>query len=437
MGIRKSLHPVKSADGKKLEIFAAIFDMTNKEKEQFCKVLKNVKLPYICASNISLAYFLGVYGLRTKPEGSIAEGYFAEECVTFYSRFLGVESTNFGAKIANPEYHIGTRRNKDGKVIQLNDLEWKMRHTYILFNCGNQEIETLIEMEEKCVTLNLHYGGIFKKTTYHGGQSFIGNRLDTSEFSYSVLMEYVKDYMKLTEIGGVYTKAADGWKLLTCDKELLDLVNETKPDHELHLYVDTVIDKEVEPSVQMQPWVIIRPRKNHIFTMTVQYSFTGSTKKQVKLAETPELEEGTVNPKGTSRRKLNLQGDKINGKSTGKNDITVKLPKQPSQCMNKYELLKMKCVQENRAKFDELGLGKYETNPTPPTVQNVKGKEKDNEVSDEYVLENERKSDSDDSPKATTSLSIHVPLSALLTVTINCYETEHPLKLSSVDGFIR
>ncbi|KAL8135257.1 hypothetical protein AgCh_010064 [Apium graveolens] len=116
-------------------------------------------------------------------------------------------------------------------------------------------------------------------------------------------------------------------------------------------------------------------------------------------AETPELEEGTVSPKGTARRKLNLQGDKINGKSTGKNDISVKLPEQPSQGMNKYELLKMKRVQENRAKFDELGLGKYGTNPTQPTVQNVKGKEKDNEVSDEYVLENERESDNDDSPK--------------------------------------
>ncbi|KAL8115937.1 hypothetical protein AgCh_022435 [Apium graveolens] len=195
-------------------------------------------------------------------------------------------------------------------------------------------------------------------------------------------MEYVKDYMKLTKIGGVYTKDVDGWKLLTRDKELMDLVNETKPDHELHLYVDTVIDKKVEPSVQMQPWVIIRPRKNLI-----------------QVAETPELEEGTVSPKGTARRKLNLQGDKISGKSTGKNDIVVKLPKQPSQGLNKYELLKMKRLIENRAKFDELGLGKYGTNPTPPIVQNVKGKEKDNEISDEYVLENERESDSDDSPK--------------------------------------
>ncbi|KAK1393937.1 hypothetical protein POM88_012993 [Heracleum sosnowskyi] len=53
MGIRKSLHPIKSVDGEKYEIMAAIFDMTNKEKEVFCKVLKNSKMPYGCASNVS------------------------------------------------------------------------------------------------------------------------------------------------------------------------------------------------------------------------------------------------------------------------------------------------------------------------------------------------------------------------------------------------
>lgn len=62
----------------------------------------------------------------------------------------------------------------------------------------------------------------------------------------------------------------------------------------------------------------------------------------------------------------------------------LQLPEQPSQGMNKYKLLKMKRVQENWAIFDELGLGKYGNNPTPPTVQKFKGNEKDNEVSDEY-----------------------------------------------------
>ncbi|KAK1396064.1 hypothetical protein POM88_005927 [Heracleum sosnowskyi] len=49
----KLLHPVKSSDRKYLEIRAAIFNMTNIEKDLFCSVLKNAKLSYGSASNIS------------------------------------------------------------------------------------------------------------------------------------------------------------------------------------------------------------------------------------------------------------------------------------------------------------------------------------------------------------------------------------------------
>lgn len=265
MGIRKSLHPVKGADGETYEIMASIFDMTDKEKDVFCKLLKNVKLPYGCAANISRyvhtderkvvgykshdAHFILHYLLqfaakkslkpevakpliklseflrglwskvivlddierlqeeiveilcefeiifppaffdimvhlpvhlcnevkcggpvhlrcmypierylaklksyvrnRSKPEGSIAEGYLAEECITFCSRFLlceeAKENTDFGRCPTNVTYHIGTRRNKDGKVFQLEDSEWKACHTYTLFNSGNKEIEALLE----------------------------------------------------------------------------------------------------------------------------------------------------------------------------------------------------------------------------------------------------------------------------------------------------
>ncbi|KAK1372848.1 hypothetical protein POM88_029041 [Heracleum sosnowskyi] len=47
------LHPIKSDDGSQLEIRVVVFDLTNKEKEMFCYVLKDVKLPYGCASNVS------------------------------------------------------------------------------------------------------------------------------------------------------------------------------------------------------------------------------------------------------------------------------------------------------------------------------------------------------------------------------------------------
>lgn len=89
---------------------------------------------------------------RSRPEGSIAEGYLAEECVTFCSRFLSVDGggtgntlTDFGRCSTDAEYHIGTKKNKDGKMFKLKDANWKATHRYILFNSGNDEIERLIE----------------------------------------------------------------------------------------------------------------------------------------------------------------------------------------------------------------------------------------------------------------------------------------------------
>ena len=48
---------------------------------------------------------------RSKPEGSIAEGYLAEECLTFCSRFLsgGDAVPKFESCPQNMEYAIGTR----------------------------------------------------------------------------------------------------------------------------------------------------------------------------------------------------------------------------------------------------------------------------------------------------------------------------------------
>lgn len=263
LGIRKDLHPVESSDGKHLEIKAAIFDMTNKEKEIFCSVLKNAKLPYGSASNISRyvhtnlrkisgykshdAHFILHYLLqfavkkslraevalplirlsaflrglwnkvidldelprlekeiveilcqfemifphsffdvmvhlpihlsrevrlggplpdrnmfpierylgklkkyvrnRSRPEGSIAEGYLAEECLTFCSRFLGggIENSMYSSCPAAVEYHIGTKKNKDGKIFKLGESDWKACHRYVLFNSGNEEVENLIK----------------------------------------------------------------------------------------------------------------------------------------------------------------------------------------------------------------------------------------------------------------------------------------------------
>lgn len=268
LGIRKALHPVVSSDGKHLEIRAAIFDMTNEEKDLFCSVLKNAKLPYGSASNIKRyvhtkerkvsgykshdahfilhyllqfavkktlkpevavplirlgAFLRGIWSKvidlndlkrlqqeiieilcqfetiflqaffdimfhllihlckeieyggpahlrsmfpierylnklksyarnRSKPEGSIAEGYLAEECLIFCSRFLGgdggskiTKAAKFGSCPETVQHSIGSKRSTDGKAIYLDETELMAIHRYILFNCGNTEVESLIK----------------------------------------------------------------------------------------------------------------------------------------------------------------------------------------------------------------------------------------------------------------------------------------------------
>ncbi|KAL8120317.1 hypothetical protein AgCh_017475 [Apium graveolens] len=45
---------------------------------------------------------------------------------------------------ASLEYHIGTKKNQDGKVFKLKHADWKASHQYVLFNSGNNEIQSLI-----------------------------------------------------------------------------------------------------------------------------------------------------------------------------------------------------------------------------------------------------------------------------------------------------
>ncbi|XP_074323270.1 uncharacterized protein LOC141660205 [Apium graveolens] len=97
---------------------------------------------------------------RSKPEGSIAEGYIAEECVTFCSRFLAADettknnmcSTVFERGPTQAEYHIGTRRNKDGTIIHLEDVDWKgtsrlggRRHTAEFWDWLREEVRKMVE----------------------------------------------------------------------------------------------------------------------------------------------------------------------------------------------------------------------------------------------------------------------------------------------------
>ncbi|XP_074352365.1 uncharacterized protein LOC141691534 [Apium graveolens] len=92
---------------------------------------------------------------RSKPEGSIAEGYLAEECVTFCSRFLTNSRKTEIEKNINVGYPIGSRRNKDGKSVYLAEHVWINAHREhrILYD---NEAKTKKYKKERTHTLEFH-----------------------------------------------------------------------------------------------------------------------------------------------------------------------------------------------------------------------------------------------------------------------------------------
>lgn len=117
-------------------------------------------------------------------------------------------------------------------------------------------------MAGKLFFLRFYHKGEFQKTKYSKGIcTKIPTVIDSDLFSYSVLMEYVKE-VGYTEIGGVYVRKG-GWKLLSNDMDLVGLVEGVKDGYFLDLYIDNIVDKAIEPTKQMQPHVIIRPRTSY------------------------------------------------------------------------------------------------------------------------------------------------------------------------------
>ncbi|KAH7836026.1 hypothetical protein Vadar_032056 [Vaccinium darrowii] len=66
---------------------------------------------------------------KASPEGSIVEGYIAEECLTFCSRYLGSVETIFNRPARNVEGSTGAITN-----IELDQKSWAQAHRYVLFN---------------------------------------------------------------------------------------------------------------------------------------------------------------------------------------------------------------------------------------------------------------------------------------------------------------
>lgn len=112
--------------------------------------------------------------------------------------------------------------------------------------------------------LRFHHQGQFQSTRYAGGKETVVMDIDPDLFSYTVLMEHVKDDLQYSEIGGVYIETGKlfKWKLVTCDSDLSSLIEKTGDGEYIDFYVDNVIDNDVQPIKQMQPHVVIRPRHN-------------------------------------------------------------------------------------------------------------------------------------------------------------------------------
>ena len=112
--------------------------------------------------------------------------------------------------------------------------------------------------------LTFHHKGKFGKKGYVGGEEAIVKGVDLDTFSYKVPMEFVKEELEYTEIGGIYAwkGPTSGWKLVADDVELLFMMQIKNNGDYIDFYVDTVVEDSTEPIKQMQPHVIVRPRKN-------------------------------------------------------------------------------------------------------------------------------------------------------------------------------
>ncbi|KAL1823783.1 hypothetical protein ACET3Z_010561 [Daucus carota] len=118
-----------------------------------------------------------------------------------------------------------------------------------------QRMQNYMDLKGNIIIVGLHYEGQFKKTTYVGGKHLVLSAVEVESFSYSVLMEFIKDNFHYSEIGGIYVNKGrkGGWQLLSNDKEVIELVEECASGYLVNFYIDNIVDKAIEPAPQLQP----------------------------------------------------------------------------------------------------------------------------------------------------------------------------------------
>ncbi|KAK5839704.1 hypothetical protein PVK06_008532 [Gossypium arboreum] len=191
MGIRRDLHPQVLPNGK-YRLSLSIFAMSKKEKEVFCTVLKDIKV-----SDVFLWKLKSYCRNKHCLEGSIAEGYLAEECMTFCSRYL----KDFEIRLNRPSRNAGlTDHNlvetylfqsygeSIGKVeiAHLDDRSWVQAHRYVLFH--HDSIEPLCKRTQNCgIVVNSSittYASARDSNPIEGNMEYYGLFTDIIELDY-------------------------------------------------------------------------------------------------------------------------------------------------------------------------------------------------------------------------------------------------------------
>ncbi|XP_074351848.1 uncharacterized protein LOC141690996 [Apium graveolens] len=127
MGIRKVLHPIKIEDSNRYEIRAATFNMTKKEKESFCTLFMDAKLPHGTASNISRCVNVAerkIFGYKSHD---------AQFILQYLLQFTAVK--NLKPEVAIPLVRLGAFfRGICGKVLELEEVH-KLQEEVIEILC--------------------------------------------------------------------------------------------------------------------------------------------------------------------------------------------------------------------------------------------------------------------------------------------------------------
>ncbi|GET04311.1 uncharacterized protein LOC108207459 [Rhizophagus clarus] len=206
--------------------------------------------------------------------------------------------------------------------------EEPMVHTIPLVpEVDNQVIDS--SWMEKMFNLRFHHQGQFQSTRYAGGKETVVMDIDPDLFSYTVLMEHVKDDLQYSEIGGVYIETGKlfKWKLVTCDSDLSSLIEKTGDGEYIDFYVDNVIDNDVQPIKQMQPHVVIRPRHNLLQAKKLSNWVLASLSRLDKLEKYNEA----TSKSASARRKLDLQNPPHEDETMGENVTELDLKKLKSK----------------------------------------------------------------------------------------------------------